>query len=300
MDATIMGLDEHLDVRISADIRQAAATLTPTEARWIVKMYYTLQDYRIRAAHQVRTAREAGEPNACLTWMFRSIESIEKQIVPLMRTYVRQYRVGQWLLAQYGVGPVISAVCLTSFDVSRAPAAGNFWSFAGLSPSIKWERGQKRPYNAFLKSAMAYRLGEVFVKFSNREQCLYGHLYKRKKEELIAQNEAGAFAAYATKMLQEKKYRTDTGAYEALSQGRLPQGQIHARARRFAVKIFLSHLHAVMYEDYYGRPAPRPYVVEFLHHKDVIAPLYWPKNAAGENYVGKGIAELLCAGDDGR
>ncbi|GIV51783.1 MAG: hypothetical protein KatS3mg038_2304 [Candidatus Kapaibacterium sp.] len=135
MDATIMGLDEHLDVRISADIRQAAATLTPTEARWIVKMYYTLQDYRIRAAHQVRTAREAGEPNACLTWMFRSIESIEKQIVPLMRTYVRQYRVGQWLLSQYGVGPVISAVCLTSFDVQPRAGGGKLLVVRGFESS---------------------------------------------------------------------------------------------------------------------------------------------------------------------
>src|SRR5258708_8365225 len=56
----------------------------------------------------------------------------------------------------------------------------------------------------------------------------------------------------------------------------LRPAHIHARARRYAVRMFLSHLHQVWYEIEYGRPAPRPYAVEHLGHVHVIKPPNWP------------------------
>lgn len=57
-----------------------------------------------------------------------------------------------------------------------------------------------------------------------------------------------------------------TEAYAAYSAGRLPPGHLHARAKRWAVKLFLAHWHAVAYRSHFGVPAPKPYVLSQLEH----------------------------------
>ena len=52
----------------------------------------------------------------------------------------------------------------------------------------------------------------------------------------------------------------------------LPPGRIHARARRYAVKLFVSHLHHVMYEAEFGTPPPKPYIFTRPEHTHFIAP----------------------------
>lgn len=58
----------------------------------------------------------------------------------------------------------------------------------------------------------------------------------------------------------------------------LPPGQIHNRARRWTVQLFISHLHEVMYRDYFGGDPPAPFVFtkpELGDHRHKIeVPLY--------------------------
>jgi len=54
----------------------------------------------------------------------------------------------------------------------------------------------------------------------------------------------------------------------------LPPAHIHERAKRYAVKIFLSHLHKVMYEERYKTPTPAPYAIAILGHAHFIEPTY--------------------------
>ena len=288
---TIRGVDPSLDARLSDDIEAALKSLTPADGHWLVKTYFLIQETRIRTANQTRARQKMGEPHRFIKWTFLSMQAVEVQIKQFLQSFAQRYRVGNWLLAQYGIGPVLASACLTMFDIRKAPAAGNFWSFAGLSPHIVWQRGQKRPYNAHLKSIMVYRLGETMVKFSGRPECFYGALYRQKREEITALNEQGYYAEYAKGRAQY--YRVGTEARKALDAGRLPQGQIHARARRWAVKMFLSHLHSVMYEDYYGTPPPSPYAIVHLGHKDVIPPPLWPLNSRGVPYSGLSMKDLL-------
>ena len=46
----------------------------------------------------------------------------------------------------------------------------------------------------------------------------------------------------------------------------MPDFNIDARARRYAVKIFLSHLHAVMYWEEYKKAPPKPFAIQHLGH----------------------------------
>lgn len=59
---------------------------------------------------------------------------------------------------------------------------------------------------------------------------------------------------------------------EYLREGKLSPGQIDARARRWAVKLFLAHLHHVMHVDFYGTEPPKPYAIAHLDHVHMIPP----------------------------
>ncbi len=183
--------------------------------------------------------------------------------------------VGQWAKSQYGVGPVITAGLLAHIDMKIATSPAKVWRFAGLDPTIKWEKGQKRPWNASLKR-LCYLIGDCFCKFHNRPECFYGHLYKRRKEYEIAKNERGDYRDQAATILASKRIGKTTEAYKHLSEGRLPPLHIDMRARRHAVKIFLSHFWAVAYRDYYKVDPPKPYAIAHLGHVEEIPVPGWP------------------------
>lgn len=129
----------------------------------------------------------------------------------------------------------------------------------------------KRPWNASLKTLAIYKLGESFVKVHNNPNDYYGKLYAARKVREIAYNNEFRFKEQALQALEEKTYRNKEiqAIYES---GKLPPGHIHARARRYAVQIFLSHLHYVMFYNHYGVEPPVPYPMAFMNHTDMIYP----------------------------
>ena len=140
---------------------------------------------------------------------------------------------------------------------------------------MKWEKKTKRPFNAKLK-VLVWKIGESFVKVSNNDNDVYGHIYKERKELEDERNEAGQFSDQAERILTEKNIGKTTDAYKAYSQGKLPPAHIHARAKRYSAKLFLAHYHHVAYEAEHGTPPPKPYVIDHLKHAHYIAPPNWP------------------------
>jgi hypothetical protein len=105
---------------------------------------------------------------------------------------------------------------------------------------------------------------------------VYGHVYRARKEQEVAFNDEGRFADQAAKSLEDRKIKDKDlrACYEA---GRLPAGRLDLRARRYAVKLFLSHLHHVMHEDRYDTPPPKPYILtQEGGHAHYIPPPNWP------------------------
>lgn len=267
--------------KLTRDIKVGTANLSPKEARYLVDLYYQLQDARIRASAQIRAIEQDadhGGTHETLTFFFGQFESLEGQIKRALGVYAAAHRSGRWAQSICGIGEVISAGLIANIDITKAPHAGNIWSFAGIAnPSVdKWEKGQKRPWNAHLKTLMVFKLGESFVKVQNNDKDFYGSIFAEKKRYYMSLNDSGAYAERAAKILTEKKWNKATEAYKALSAGRLPQAQVHAMARRYAVKLFASHLHEVMYEDHYGVKPARPYIIDIGGHADYIAPPNWP------------------------
>ena len=126
------------------------------------------------------------------------------------------------------------------------------------------------PYNIELKK-MCYLIGESFCKVSNRGS-LYGQIYKERKALETMKNERGDYKEQAEKLLSEKNYSKDTDTYKFLSQGKLSPGHINERAKRYAVKIFLTHFFECCWIYTHHTEPPVLYVIEHLGHVDYIEP----------------------------
>lgn len=242
--------------RLSKDMKEAAKLINRQEARFLVGAYYQIQGDRIVTNNRVKAMD--GEPHAVLEWLLSQNKVLERQIGVSLDVYSYNHPVGLWLRSICGIGPVIAAGFLAHLDITKAPAAANFWTFAGLDPTISWEKGKKRPWNADLKT-LCYKVGESFVYTQNRDKDFYGKLFVTRKQKEIAKNLNGEFAEQAEAALKKFKFGRDTAAYASYSTGKLPAAHIHARARRWTVKIFLSHVHYVMYIMEYNKEPELPF-----------------------------------------
>jgi len=135
----------------------------------------------------------------------------------------------------------------------------------------------RRPWNAKLK-VLLWKAAESFVKVQNREEApLYSELYKTRKALEKLRNEQGQYRELAETMLQSRRFRSEGPAFAAYSQGKLPDRHVDMRAKWYVKKIFLCHLHHVMYECEYGKVPPLPYILEHdpVHHTHYIPPYNW-------------------------
>lgn len=311
-------LDFEHELKLSADIKKAASLIGRRQARYLVDMYYQMQDARIRADAQVRSG--TGEPNLLLDWNAKNFRRMENRYKSALNVFSNEYRVGRWLQSIVGIGPVISAGLIAQLRMEvwncaefknthkckpctaeaphgpeckpmRVSTAGHFWSFAGLVPNQKWGKGEYRPWNATLKTLVAFKLGECFVKVQKNKNDVYGKLFRMRRDLEDQKNEAGLFKETALALVDTVGKTTE--AYKSYSIGKLPKGHMHERARRYAVKIFLSHLHHVMYRDYFEVDPPKPFIFQDPnngHTHFIPIPNYDP--AVGLQGGGKSIKEL--------
>lgn len=293
-------LQEPLKAMIRKDIRAALATMTEAEARYLVDVYYQIQENRKAAGNQTRAAGEGKEPAVFISWVFNSMEAIEETIKKALDEYTNTKKVCVWAKSITGIGPVIAAGLYAHIDITKAPTVGHIWRFAGQDPTDKWEKGQKRPWDAGLKT-LCWKIGESFVKVCNNKNDFYGKLYLKRKQQEWTKNLAGEFSKQAAEELQKKNFEKDKYTrkwYEGkfnpatvkqyLAEEKnmltlpvdengngipmLPPAHIHARAKRYAVKLFLAHWHHVHYKVHFNADPPKPYVIAHMGHVDYIAP----------------------------
>jgi hypothetical protein len=261
------GLDNIL--KLNKDLKNSATQITDNQARYLVDMYYQVQEHRIAVSAQIRALTEGNEPCEVMSWLFENVSVLEKEIVKALKYYTKGHPVGEWLNSIIGIGPVISAGLLAHIDITKAPTAGHIWSFAGLNPNAVWEKGKLRPHNAKLKT-LCWKIGQSFVKVSNNPNDVYGKIYKARKEYELQKNENMEYEGQAITKLEKCKIGKTTEAYKAYSVGKLPLGHIQQRAERYAVKMFLSHLQDVWYRIHYKEAPPKPFAISILGHAHMI------------------------------
>ena len=248
--------------KMSREVVLSARNLSAPAARFLVTSYYDQQEMRKRSDMQLRHLGDevSSELAQTVAYFANASATLEGQVARALKAFAEGDAVGRWCLAQFGVGPVITSGLLAHISVEIAQTAGQVWSFAGLNPEQKWEKGQKRPYNAALKQ-LCFHLGECFKRTSNHEESFYGAFYRERKALLVSRNDAGHNAERAkiffTKSADVKK---------TLATGKLPAGNLDRQACNITAKLFLSHLHAVMFWDRFKKPPPTPFAIAILGH----------------------------------
>src|SRR6185436_14373220 len=106
------------------------------------------------------------------------MEVLEKQVMRALAAFSSNHPVGKWAESIVGIGPVLSAGLLAHINVRKCgcqvyrdmkpipihdcpglATAGHIWRYAGYDPTVTWEKGQKRPWNARLK-VICWKIGE--------------------------------------------------------------------------------------------------------------------------------------------
>lgn len=288
--------------KLSKDLVAAAKVMGIDEARYLVGAYYTIQDDRMRSANQERALTKLAQPSGLVSWFHENNEVFEAQIRKALDVFSNSHELGKWARRQHGIGPVIAAGLLAHIDFEKTHGISKLWSFAGMNPTAVWEKGQKRPWNATLR-VLCWKMGESFIKHGKHPECVYGQLLYQRLEKERKLNAQGKFADQAQAILTKKKIGKDTDAYiwysGSLKRGvldnwneidtpektrrvketflvtagtgihMLPPAHILARARRYAVKMFLSHYYMKGCEVY-GKPIPVPYVIAHKGHEDLV------------------------------
>lgn len=120
----------------------------------------------------------------------------------------------------------------------------------------------RRPWNASLKR-LCWLAGESFVKVSKLESDVYGKLYIGRKAYEHELNDRGGYSELAAAVLA----RTPNHAQRAIYlTGKLSDGHLHERAKRWAVKMFLSDLFEHWYRVHHNAPPPKPFAIGVLGH----------------------------------
>lgn len=263
--------------KLKRDIKNAGTTLSKEEARYLVDLYYQMQEYRKASDNQVRQLQkeDTKEPHETLAFFANNFRTLERNIKSVLQVYAESKPIGQWMLSICGIGPVISAGLMANIDITKVQTAGQIQAFAGLDPTREWHKGEKRPYNARLKT-LCWKIGQCFIKVQNNEEDVYGKIFAIRKAYEIERNEKGELADQAKAKLERFNIKKTTDAYKWYSQGKLPPAHINQRASRYAVKVFLSHLFSVWYEMEHKEKPPKPYAIAILNHAHEIPIPNWP------------------------
>src|SRR5215469_6377211 len=104
--------------RLDKDLRDSVKSLSVEEARFLVTMYYTMQDYRIRCAHQALQLGKAEKQHQTIEWLSAQNHILETRVKQLLDRWTDTQPMGIWAKGITGVGPVISAGLLAYIDIT--------------------------------------------------------------------------------------------------------------------------------------------------------------------------------------
>ena len=174
-----------------------------------------------------------------------TVYEMEQDLAKDLAAEVHKHPLWKGFLSEVkGCGESIAAVIISEFDIEIATTVSKLWAFSGLAPGKDRKvKGQKCPYNQFLRAKLCGVLGSSFLKCGSP----YREYYDNMKHRLEADD-------WGT----PSKNPTDKKRPKA--------GHQHKAANRYMVKMFLRDLY-IAWRTLEGLEVRPPYQEEYLKHK---------------------------------
>lgn len=217
-----------------------------------VKNFDDMQRLRIQSLGRVQKhsndVQLSLEDKAYFEKLGKELMKLEKDALKEVQRELNTYPIyTKYLKNICGVGPTMAGVLVSEFDIHKATTVSKMWSFAGLNvidgKAPKPKKGEKLPYNSWLRSKLVGVLADIFIKMG--EKCEYSKLYynyKQRKEQL---NWGGI----------KQKDGTIKSA----------KGHRHNAAKRYMIKIFLIDLWK-KWREMENLPTRPTYQEQYLGH----------------------------------
>lgn len=152
----------------------------------------------------------------------------------------------QFLKDVKGVGVNIAAVIISEIDIYEAKYPSSLWCFAGMAPGKdRKKKGEKCPYNQFLKKILLGVLGPSFLLHDSPYREFYDNMKHRK--------ESSNWGVVAKKPTDKKRPKAK---------------HQHRDANRYMVKMFLKDLY-IAWKELEGLEVSESYQEKYLGHKHV-------------------------------
>lgn len=216
--------------------------ITKEQAVVIIRTFYSMQDNRIKINNQIKAIQKNNpdESYDALEHLYEQAVILEKESEKIINLFYRKQPI-KWFFDQtIGIGPVLSAGLISMIDIHKAPYAGHIWSYAGLI-NKKWNKGEKRPWNAELKT-LCWKIGQSFIKFKDNPNGFYGKLYDERKALYWKRNMNGEYINRINNEIKKERdiNKLDTGKY--FYQGQIDPNKLiiemeNVQKRKDAIKL---------------------------------------------------------------
>lgn len=220
--------------------------------RILAKVYYDYQRERISLCNRLgmkkngnakkKTPERDEEFLKILFVRLETIEELENNVFKEIAKEVHKHPLWKEFLVEVkGCGETMAAIIISEFDINIAETVSKMWAFSGLVPGRdKKKKGEKCPYNQFLKSKLCGVLGSGFLKANSPYREFYDNIKHRYESENWG---------------VESKNPVDKKRPKA--------GHQHNASIRYMVKMFLKDLY-VAWRTLEGLPVREPYAEEYL------------------------------------
>jgi len=241
-------------------------TLERTPAKFfdraLVETFYAIQHHRIKAANRieayVRLGMDQDKADTLHQFVDDNLVAMEEKLKKMIQDQVKTHPFYEyWLESVKGIGPALAGSLVACIEpISRFDNISKLWRYAGMAvmdgAAERRTKGEKIHWSPFLKTT-CWKIGEQFVKQGD----LYRRIYDESKAKDRQKHPEQVKSGKKSKEGKEIMLYTDM--------------HIHNRAKRKAVKMFLSHLW-LKWREMEGLPVTDPYAIAILKHGGIEKP----------------------------
>ena len=193
-------------------------------------------------------------------------EDVDEHIVKRIETIMRHFTdaislrknelmfLDDWKKTLYGAGSDSFIMLYLHLDLDKTKSVSSWWRICGQAHTILGEKQYKKviegtvklDHNKKLRKA-CYYMAENFIQ---KKVSPYYEIYKERKEYETEKNNNAEYRDIAFYILKALKTRSmeqiTSNEYKTnLMNGRLGKAHLDMRARRYMIKIFLSHIYSI-------------------------------------------------------